>query len=122
MRRKRAILDDRRGTFEDIVARVNTRIDQMPVHVTRLTYKVPALIFGKPSYDLSECVDFVKRHFQTEGLEVFDMGNATLVFDWTALMAPPPARAVAPAVFSRFTAPPVPGLDGIKRRLGTQKF
>lgn len=118
LRKKKAILDDRRKLFDEIVQRINGRIERTPVHITYIDYAVPEVIFGRPTFSMPECIAFVTQHFVDEGLHVINLGRNTLRLEWGHLLSSAPAPRPQPR--QRFFAParPMPpSLDRIQRRL-----
>lgn len=121
LRKKRQILEDRRKLFDDIVVRINTRIERTPVHITHLDYMVPEVIFGRPTFNMNECLQYVMQHFSEEGIHVSSLGHNTLRFEWGHLLTGSAAAPAGPRQRIRFTAAArpsaAPSFAHIERRM-----
>lgn len=127
LRKKRDIIDDRRKLFDEIIQRINTRIEKTPVHITQLDYIIPEVIFGRPTFNMTECMTYVMRHFQEEGLRVDNMGHNTIRLYWEHLLFNTSTAAAPrePRPRVRFGGNSghsvhMPGVRHIQRRLGLQ--
>jgi len=82
-----------RGIFDKIVARIELRAKRGE---TRIEYRVPAFVPGRPMYDISHAVRYCRDKLTHRGFTVNLIPPDILVIDWRPVAArPSPAPVVA---------------------------
>ena len=80
--RKKAKLQQQQKIYSYIMNKLNSRISQYSEHQTFCIYRLPAVVFGKPFYNIVGCMSYLKKKLIENGFDLIQSDERTFVVFW----------------------------------------